>query len=76
GDAQRFLLVLNEYRNAKDITQRRIYLQTMEEIMGGLNKVLIDSGNGGQQGVLPYLPLDSLRPRPADSDDDSASANR
>jgi membrane protease subunit HflK len=64
GDSQRFLAVLAEYQNAPSITQRRIYLQTMEEILAGMDKVLIQNdGNGpgaGGSGVLPYLPLDRL----------------
>lgn len=63
GDAQRFVSIYNEYVNAKEVTKRRIYLQTMEEILSNMNKVLIDNngGNGaGGSGVLPYLPLDSL----------------
>ena len=44
---------------AKDVTTRRIYLQTMEEILEGMDKVLIDNSQGGS-GVLPYLPLNEL----------------
>jgi membrane protease subunit HflK len=64
GDAQRFLSVLAEYEKAPGITQRRIYLQTMEEILEQMDKVLIEAGgeNGGSS-VLPYLPLDRLTPR-------------
>lgn len=58
GDAQRFLSIYNEYVNAKDVTKRRIYLQTMEEILRNMDKVLIENQDGG--GVLPYLPLDKL----------------
>ena len=58
GDAQRFLSIYNEYVDAKDVTKRRIYLQTMEEILRNMDKVLIDGQNGS--GVLPYLPLDKL----------------
>lgn len=63
GDAQRFLAILNEYENAPDITKRRIYLQTMEEILERMDKVLIENGGdggSGGSGVLPYLPLDRL----------------
>ena len=61
GEAQRFLLVYNEYRQAKNVTRQRIYLETMEKLLAGMNKVLIDS-NGGQ-GVVPYLPLPELNKR-------------
>lgn len=59
GDAQRFLSIYEEYAKAKDITKRRIYLQTMEEILSKMDKVLIEGGDSGS-GVLPYLPLDKL----------------
>ena len=59
GESSRFLAVLNEYLQEKDITRRRIYLQTMEEILSDVNKVFIDQ-DGNNQGVVPYLPLDSL----------------
>ncbi len=59
GDSQRFLSIYNEYINAKDVTKRRIYLQTMEEILQGMDKVLIDPG-ATSSGVVPYLPLNEL----------------
>jgi len=58
GDAQRFLSVYAQYKKNPDITQRRLYLETVENIMQGMNKVLIDTGPGG--GAVPYLPLDQL----------------
>lgn len=54
GDAARFLSVYNEYKLAKDVTRKRMYLETMEEVMGGMPKYII--GQGGN-GVLPFLPL-------------------
>ncbi len=59
GSSKRFLSVYNEYKNAKDVTRRRIYLETMEKVMQNMNKVIIDSDNGS--GVLPYLPLPELK---------------
>lgn len=64
GDAARFISVYNEYKNAKDVTQKRIFIETMEKVLSGSNKVMLDSAAG--QGVLPYLPLPDLR-RPADA---------
>jgi membrane protease subunit HflK len=61
GDAQRFVSVYTQYSLAKDITTQRIYLETMEQILRNVNKVLIDK-NGG--GVVPYLPLPELRRAP------------
>ena len=59
GEASRFSAVYNEYKVAKDVTEKRIYLETMEEIMTGMNKVILDSK--GSQGVLPYMPLPGLK---------------
>lgn len=63
GEASRFSKILAEYREAKDVTRRRIYLETMEEILNGMNKVIIDEGAG--RGVVPYLPLPELQQRKA-----------
>jgi membrane protease subunit HflK len=60
GDTSRFLSVLEQYKNEKDVTRRRIYLETMRGVMGNMEKVLIDTPNGGQ-GVVPYLPLPELK---------------
>ena len=46
----------------KDVTKRRIYLETMKSVMGDMEKVLIDNRTGGS-GVVPYLPLPELRKR-------------
>lgn len=62
GEASRFLAVLAQYELARDITRERIYLETMERVLGAANKVIVD---GGGAGVLPYLPLDGLRTPPA-----------
>jgi len=59
GDAQRFLLIYQQYQQNKEVTTRRLYLDIMEKILGGMNKVLIAKDIGGS-GVLPYLPLDEL----------------
>lgn len=58
GEANRFLATLKEYNQAKDIISRRIYIETMEEILPNVEKVIID-GKGGER-VLPYLPLDRM----------------
>ena len=60
GDTSRFLSVLEQYKNEKDVTRRRIYLETMRGVMGNMEKVLIDTPAGGQ-GVVPYLPLPELK---------------
>jgi membrane protease subunit HflK len=61
GNAARFLSVYNEYIGAEDVTRRRIYLETMEEVLRDMNKIILDRGSVGDQGVVPYLPLDQLR---------------
>jgi modulator of FtsH protease HflK len=61
GEADRFLNVLEEYRKAPDLMRQRLYLETMERVLSSTDKVIIDSS--GQQGVVPYLPLDQLQPR-------------
>lgn len=59
GDASRFLAVLSEYRTAPEVTRKRMYLETMEVVLGRVNKVIIDENSSGQ-GVVPYLPLNEL----------------
>ena len=61
GEAKRFLSIYNEYKKAKDVTRRRIYIETMEEVLGNVNKVVISPN---EKGVLPYLPLSGLKPLP------------
>ncbi|MEC9433492.1 MAG: FtsH protease activity modulator HflK [Pseudomonadota bacterium] len=65
GDAARFLAILAEYRNAEDVTRKRLYLETMEKVLGDVDKIVIEEGAGGSgaggSGVVPYLPLDQLR---------------
>lgn len=58
GEAARFTSVYNEYVNAKDVTKKRIYLETMEDILAGMDKILLDGEAGS--GVVPYLPLTEL----------------
>lgn len=56
GETNRFLATLKEYNQAKDVISKRIYIETMEEILPGMEKIIID-GKGGER-LLPYLPLD------------------
>lgn len=57
GDAQRFSLVEAQYRGAPEVTRKRLYLETMQQVLGRSQKV-IDSGNG--KNIL-YLPLDKMK---------------
>ena len=59
GEAARFNSVYDEYVKAPEVTRRRMYLETMEKVLGQANKIIIDGDAG--QGVVPYLPLDQLR---------------
>ncbi len=65
GDAQRFLSILASYAISPDVTAQRLYLETLEEVFAGVQKVLIDGEAEGSQGVVPYLPLGELNRRPA-----------
>jgi membrane protease subunit HflK len=65
GQSARFLKVYDEYAKAKNVTRERIYLETMERILGGSEKLVYDGGSGSSQGIVPYLPLNELTPRRA-----------
>ncbi|HMO72496.1 MAG TPA: FtsH protease activity modulator HflK [Paracoccaceae bacterium] len=72
GEASRFLAVYEEYVKAPEVTRRRMYLETMESVLGRMNKVILDGVTGGEgmggQGVVPFLPLNELgRQTPAAS---------
>ena len=59
GEASRFLSIYNEYKNAKEVTQERMYLETMEKVLADIDKVIIEKNAG--TGVVPYLPLPELK---------------
>ncbi len=64
GEASRFVAVLQEYRAAPEVTRKRLYLETLEQVLGDVDKIILDeavSGSGQGQGVVPYLPLNELR---------------
>lgn len=60
GEASRFSAVLTEYQLAPEVTRKRLYLETMERVLGGVDIILLDEQAGGQ-GVVPYLPLNELQ---------------
>src|SRR5438067_1871379 len=63
GQAARFLKIYEQYKNAPDVTRQRMYLETMERLFGGTDKIIVDTNkSGGGSGVVPYLPLEKLRP--------------
>jgi len=63
GDAKRFDSVYKAYQASKEVTTERMYLETMEQVLKGANKVILDRSETGQ-GVVPYLPLPELKPKP------------
>jgi len=58
GEASRFVSIYTEYAKAKEVTQERMYLETMEKVLADIDKVIIDKNAGS--GVVPYLPLPEL----------------
>ena len=62
GEASRFSAVLEEYTKAPDVTRKRLYLERMEQVLGDVDKIILDdNATGSGQGVVPYLPLNELR---------------
>jgi len=59
GEAARFVSVYEEYAKAPEVTRKRLFLETMEQVLGSSNKVIIEGDAG--TGVVPYLPLPELR---------------
>jgi hflK protein len=60
GEADRFNSVYNAYKEGKNVTARRMYLETMEDVLEKSQKIILDQGKAGN-GVVPYLPLDKLK---------------
>jgi len=60
GQAQRFINIHEQYAVAPEVTRRRMFLETMERIFAGTEKIIIDEAKSGQ-GVVPYLPLNELQ---------------
>ena len=57
GEAARFISIFDQYKNARDVTRERMYLETMQQVLGRTNKVIIDN----KSGVVQYMPLPELR---------------
>lgn len=57
GETSRFLAVMKEYQKAPVVTRQRLYLETLEQVMGNTNKVIMDVKSGNS---LMYLPIDKL----------------
>ena len=65
GEASRFTAVLGEYELAPEVTRRRLYIETLEKVLGDVDKIILDESSGSGQGIVPYLPLNELRRSPA-----------
>lgn len=63
GETSRFLQIYDQYIKAPGVTRERMYLETMERILGENSKTIIDTGPQAGPGVVPYLPLTELPPR-------------
>ena len=62
GQSSRFTQILDQYQKAPEVTRERMYLETMERLFNGTDKVIMDAGSNN--GVVPYLPLRELGPQP------------
>lgn len=60
GESDRFLALLTEYQRAPEVTRQRLYYETVEQVLGGANKVILDAEGSG---TLMYLPIDELMKR-------------
>ncbi len=65
GQTARYESVYKEYIKAPEVTRQRLFLETMERVMSGTDKIILDSKNG--QGVVPFLPLDQLQRKKPDA---------
>jgi len=59
GDANRFLDVLKEYRQAKDVTKRRLYLESMDQLLNNVGEIYVIDAD--QKGLVPLLDLQKAR---------------
>lgn len=63
GEAQRFLSVYEQYAKAPEVTRKRLFLETMEDVLKDSNKVIMENGGANGTGVVPYLPLPEINKR-------------
>ena len=66
GQTARFLKIYEQYKKAPEVTRERMYLETMERVLGSTDKIILDAGQAGANGggVVPYLPLNELQRAP------------
>ncbi|HRO12224.1 FtsH protease activity modulator HflK [Amaricoccus sp.] len=65
GEASRFSAVQQEYVKAPEVTRKRLYLETMQEVLGNVRMFVLDTPTGNASGIVPYLPLNELKPAPS-----------
>ena len=58
GEGARFTEIYKTYKAAPDVTRRRLYIETLRDVLAKANKIIIDTNSTGRQGVVPYLRLD------------------
>ena len=68
GQVSRFNQIYEQYKKAPEVTRERLYLETMERVLAGTDKIILDQSGGQGQGVVPYLPLGPLTPRAGEGD--------
>ena len=73
GQASRFTQLADQYAQAPEVMRRRLYLETIENVLGRSNKVLLDSRAGTGGGNILYLPLDKLMEQARSRDTETAS---
>ena len=64
GEASRFTAVQQEYVNAPEVTRKRLYLETMQDVLGNVRMFVVDTPSGNTNGIVPYLPLNELKAAP------------
>ena len=64
GEASRFTAVQEEYVKAPEVTRKRLYLETMQDVLGNVRMFVLDTPNSNGTGILPYLPLNELKTTP------------
>ncbi len=74
GQTSRYTQIYEQYKKAPDVTRERMYLETMERVLGGADKIIIDGGKDGT-GVVPYLPLNELTGKPPQPRSQSQSSS-
>lgn len=75
GEAARFTAILEEYEKAPAVTRKRLWLETVERVYAGADKIILDSSSDGGQGVVPYLPLNELRRSGSNSNTGTGGTN-